>query len=66
MTGNVVRTDTKARVIVQDGLPPHRMECWSCGKAFTPTPAKSGPNKGTHTDSSLDRAANEHWSTCRA
>lgn len=62
---NKVRTDQKQRLIVQSSLPPYTMECWSCGKAFQPTPAMSGPHKGKHTDSSLDRAAAQHWRTCR-
>lgn len=61
----VTRTDPKGRLIVQEATPPYRMECWSCGKAWTPTPAKSGPNKGRHTDASLDRDANDHFTTCR-
>lgn len=62
---NRVRQDTKSRLIVQSGMPPYTMECWSCGKQFQPVPAKSGPNKGQHTESSLDRSADDHWRTCR-
>jgi len=60
----VVRQDAKLRLIVQDAQPPHTMECWSCGKKWTPTPSRSGPSKGQHTDASLDRAANDHWKVC--
>ncbi|MCU0297314.1 MAG: hypothetical protein MUF33_02200 [Candidatus Nanopelagicales bacterium] len=65
-TEPTIRQDPKRRVIVQAGLPPHRMECWSCGKGWNPEPAKTGPNKGQHTDASLDRSADDHFRTCRA
>jgi hypothetical protein len=61
----VTRVDAKRRLIVQDALPPHTMECWSCGKAWTPEPSRSGPSKGQHTDSSLQRSADDHWRKCR-
>jgi len=51
-------------VIVQSGIPPYRMRCTLCGAVWDPDPAKSGPNKGAHTESSLDRAATDHYATC--
>lgn len=49
-------------MIVQDALPPYTMRCLTCGRSWEPEPAKSGPNKGQHTDASLNRAAHDH--TC--
>lgn len=47
-------------MIVQDAMPPFTMRCMKCGVSWEPEPAKSGPHKGEHTDSSLNRAAQEH------
>jgi hypothetical protein len=46
------------------GLPPHLMTCRTCGMEWDPKPTRQGPNKGQHTDASLDRAAKDHWNDC--
>ena len=51
-------------IIIQSGTPPHTCLCLGCGKEWDPTPAKSGPNKGEHTEASLTRSANDHYATC--
>ena len=47
-------------MIVQDAVPPYTMKCLNCGISFEPTPAKSGPDKGKHTPTSLNRNAHDH------
>ena len=48
-------------VIEQAGMPPHTMTCKACGTVWDPPNAQG---KNTPTDSSLDRAAKQHWATC--
>lgn len=49
---------------LQQATPPYTTRCLDCGVTWFPKPAKSGPNKGKHTDASLQREADEHGRTC--
>lgn len=51
--------------IVQNAIPPYTMRCSKCGKEWEPAPAKSGPQKGQHTDASLQRANDDHYKECK-
>lgn len=47
-------------MIVQSGEPPYEMRCLRCGLSWDPEPVTQGLTKGTHTDASLNKAANNH------
>ena len=47
-------------MIVQQATPPYTSRCLNCGLSWEPEPAKSGPQKGRHTESSLNRNAQDH------
>jgi hypothetical protein len=49
----------------QNALPPYTTRCLRCGKEWVPEPTKSGPNKGQHTDASLQKSSDQHMKVCR-
>jgi hypothetical protein len=45
---------------IQQATPPYTIRCLRCGEEWLPEPAKSGPNKGQHTDSTLQKSSDNH------
>jgi hypothetical protein len=43
---------------------PYTFRCVVCGRSWEPEPAKSGKNKGQHTDHSLNASAVKHFLEC--
>lgn len=49
-------------VTIQNAVSPYTTQCLTCGAEWLPEPTRSGPNRGQHTDNSLQKAAETH--TC--
>ena len=45
---------------IQNGMPPYPIRCLTCGQSWEPPPASSGPNKGTVTDSTIEKSTRDH------
>ena len=51
--------------IIQDGRYPYETMCSVCREVWLPKPVTRGPTKGQHTESSLDKSANDHFKVCK-